>query len=133
MNEDFDIIVLHAELIMFLSVIPSISNISDITYKLGHEYLTVNNSLFFEVTKLLKLTLTISVSAGTAKCFFVILRRLNTLAIVAILTLHTYDDGNHYDFITDYFHECETYLLYEHIHKRVSVDKEGTPCLKMFI
>lgn len=45
------------------------SNASYITYQLGHKYLTVNNSLFFEITKLLKPTLTINVYAETAKCF----------------------------------------------------------------
>ncbi|KAL4098187.1 hypothetical protein QTP88_022835 [Uroleucon formosanum] len=77
MSEDFDINKLHAQLIMLPSIV-SITSISDIINHLRNEYSNVKDSLFSEITKLIKLILTIPASAATAECSFSALRRLKT-------------------------------------------------------
>ncbi|XP_022168292.1 zinc finger MYM-type protein 1-like [Myzus persicae] len=77
MSEDFDINKLHAQLIMLPSIV-SITSISDIINHLRNEYSNVKDSLFSEITKLIKLILTIPASAATAERSFSALRRLKT-------------------------------------------------------
>lgn len=50
---------------MLSSILPNSTSISDIINNLGNQYLNIKDSLFSEVTKLIKLILTIPASAAT--------------------------------------------------------------------
>jgi len=78
MSEDFDINKLYAQLIILPSIVPSSTSISNIINNLENEYLNVKDTLFSEVTKLIKLILTIPTSAATAERSFSALKRLKT-------------------------------------------------------
>lgn len=102
MSDDFDIKKLHSQLIMLPSIVHTIVSISDLINNLGNEYLKVKNSLFSEITEIIKLILKITVSAAKAEHSLSALKRLKTY-LRSTMT-----------------HKRITYLMILHVHESIT-------------